>query len=77
MSEPIFNLNRPYAIAIRQQRLPTSVINCKVFNFNSFIHSSSKTNIFLKTVYNKYFYYHKYPKHIKTVYIIFILLQIP
>ncbi len=34
MNEPIFNLNRPYTIAIRQQWLPPDVTNCMVFNFN-------------------------------------------
>ncbi len=34
MNEPIFNLNEPYTIAIRQQWLPLGATNCVVFNFN-------------------------------------------
>ncbi len=33
MNEPIFNLNRPYTIAIRQQWLAQGAANCMVVNF--------------------------------------------
>ncbi len=33
MNEPIFNLNQPYTIDIRQQWLPPGAANCMVFNF--------------------------------------------
>ncbi len=35
MNEPIFNVNQPYTIAIRQQWLPLGVTTCMVFNFKS------------------------------------------
>ncbi len=35
MNKPIFNLNQPYTIAIRQQWLPPGAANCIVFNFNT------------------------------------------
>ncbi len=34
MNEPIFNLNRPYTIAIREQSLPPGVSNYKEFIFS-------------------------------------------
>ncbi len=37
MNEPIFNLNQPYTIVIRQQWLPPGAANCMVFNFKKAI----------------------------------------